>query len=276
MNNFATRCISGLVFTAVLVFALIWDRVWFAAIFLFVLYFCLKEFYAMSLGSRFRLSKFLAVLVAVLSFAAVCGYRFFDWDLKWLCLGLLPLLLIPVAALIESDREGVAELALVYAGLLYIALPICLSPFLMMNMGVFDGWLMLSLFILIWVSDVGAYCLGTLFGQKSDSRKLAPKISPKKSWWGFWSGLVFSVAAAVGLHFLAWLPFSLWHCAALGVIVSVGGVCGDLFESLWKRRFGVKDSGSIIPGHGGMLDRFDSSLVAIPMAAVYMALLGLI
>jgi len=84
------------------------------------------------------------------------------------------------------------------------------------------------------------------------------------------------VAAAVGLHYLTWLPFGLGHCIALGVIVSVGGVCGDLFESMWKRHFGVKDSGNCIPGHGGMLDRFDSSLVAIPMACVYLIAWGLL
>ena len=135
---------------------------------------------------------------------------------------------------------------------------------------------MLSLFILIWMSDVGAYCVGTALGQRPDARKLAPSISPKKSWWGFWGGVFFCVAAAVGLHFLTWLPFGLLHCIALGVIVSVAGVCGDLFESMWKRHFGVKDSGNCIPGHGGMLDRFDSSLVAIPLACVYLTLTGLL
>ena len=80
----------------------------------------------------------------------------------------------------------------------------------------------------------------------------------------------------MGLHFLNWFPFPLVHCIVLGAILSVCGVCGDLFESQWKRHFNVKDSGRIIPGHGGMLDRFDSSLVAIPAAALYLCLTGLI
>ena len=82
--------------------------------------------------------------------------------------------------------------------------------------------------------------------------------------------------AAVVLHFVGWMPFSLRHSVALGALVSVSGVCGDLFESLWKRHFGVKDSGNVIPGHGGMLDRFDSSFLAIPFALVYLVICGLV
>jgi len=136
--------------------------------------------------------------------------------------------------------------------------------------------MLLSFFILIWVCDVGAYCLGTAFGQKPDSKKLAPKISPKKSWWGFWSAVISGIAAATGLHYLTWLPFSLLHCIAIGLVISVGGVCGDLVESMWKRHFDVKDSGNCIPGHGGMLDRFDSALIAIPLACIYLSFFGLI
>ncbi|NLZ19983.1 MAG: phosphatidate cytidylyltransferase [Bacteroidales bacterium] len=181
-----------------------------------------------------------------------------------------------MSCLLLPSRDGFNDITFLYTGLLYIALPITLSPIVVMDGEVFDGWMLLSFFIIIWLSDVGAYCFGTAFGQKPESRKLAPSISPKKSWWGFWSGLVFGIGTAVGLHYLGWLPYGLGHCIALGAIVSAGGVCGDLFESMWKRQFGVKDSGRCIPGHGGMLDRFDSSLVAIPMAYVYLALIDLL
>ena len=181
-----------------------------------------------------------------------------------------------MTAIFLPSREGFGDLTYIYAGLLYIALPVSLSPLIVMDGEVFDGWLLLSLFILIWVSDVGAYCVGSLFGRRPDARKLAPSISPNKSWWGFWGGLGFCVAAAVGLHYLTWLPYGLVHCIVVGLIIAVGGTCGDLFESMWKRHFGVKDSGRCIPGHGGMLDRFDSSLVAIPMACIYLTLIELI
>ena len=276
MNNFWTRTVAGAVYLVVMVFGLIWDRTLFGALFAVVLWMALQEFYRMALGMRFRFQQKLGLLAGAAAFLFVAGHFFYGWDLRWLALVLIPLLLIPATCLFLPSREGFADIAVLYAGLLYIALPVSLSPMLVMDGEIYDGWLLLSFFILIWVSDVGAYCLGTAFGQKSDSRKLAPSISPKKSWWGFWSGVAFCVAAAVGLHYLTWLPFGLGHCIVLGVLISVGGVCGDLFESMWKRHCGVKDSGNCIPGHGGMLDRFDSSLIAIPLASVYLVLIDLL
>ncbi|MBP5336437.1 MAG: phosphatidate cytidylyltransferase [Bacteroidales bacterium] len=276
MNNFWVRTLTGIAFLAIMVFGLIWDRAIFGCLFLIILVIALQEFYQMALGKRFRIQQKLGVLAGAAAFLLVACHCFFGWDIRWLVAALIPLLLIPFSCPFLASHEDFGDLAYIYVGLLYIALPISLSPLVMMDGEVFDGWFLLSLFIMIWCSDVGAYCIGTAFGQKPDSRKLAPSISPKKSWWGFWGGLAFCVAAAVGLHFLTWLPFPLIHCIALGFIVGIGGVCGDLFESMWKRHFGVKDSGKCIPGHGGMLDRFDSSLVAIPLACVYLSLIGLL
>ena len=276
MNNFWTRTLTGIVYLVVMVFGLIWDRTLFGALFAIVLWVAMQEFYRMALGTRFLFQQKLGLVAGAAAFLLVAAHFFYGWDLRWLVVALLPLLLIPVTALFLPSREDFGDLSYIYAGLLYIALPITLSPMLVMDGEVYDGWLLLSFFILIWVSDVGAYCVGSALGQRPDARKLAPSISPKKSWWGFWGGLFFCVAAAIGLHFLTWLPYGLGHCIVLGVIISVGGTCGDLFESMWKRLFGVKDSGRCIPGHGGMLDRFDSSLVAIPMACIYLVLIDLI
>lgn len=276
MSNFWTRTLSAIVFSVVMVFGLIWDRGIFACLFITILVIALHEFYTMALGKRFRMQQVLGQLAGGIAFLVVAWHCFYGCDLRWLLVALIPLLLIPVSCLLLPSREGFADLSILYVGLLYIALPITLAPLVMMDGEVFDGWQMLSLFIIIWLSDVGAYCLGTAFGQGPKAHKLAPSISPKKSWVGFVSGIVFGVGAAVGLYYLGWLQYDLVHCIVLGAIVSAGGVCGDLYESMWKRHFGVKDSGKCIPGHGGMLDRFDSSLVAIPMAYIYLALIDLL
>ena len=276
MSNFWVRTLTGIVFLAVMVFGLIWDRTAFGALFVIILWVALQEFYRMALGGRMMLQQKLGLATGAMAFLFVAGHCFYGWSTVWLMLPLLTLLLIPASSLLLPSLEGFGELSYIYTGLLYIALPVSLSPLIMMDGEVYDGWLMLSLFILIWMTDVGAYCVGSLLGQRPDARKLAPSISPKKSWWGFWGGIFFCVAAAAGLHFLTWLPFPLLHCLVLGLLVSVGCVCGDLFESMWKRHFGVKDSGNCIPGHGGMLDRFDSSLVAVPLACVYLFLTGLL
>jgi phosphatidate cytidylyltransferase len=129
----------------------------------------------------------------------------------------------------------------------------------------------LSIFIFLWVNDSGAYCTGSLLGR----HKLFPRISPGKTWEGSIGGgiLVMAVAALIGwlvnqgaeahtLNMLEWI--------GLGLVVVVFGTWGDLVESLFKRTLGIKDSGTILPGHGGMLDRFDSALIAVPAAVIYL------
>ena len=123
----------------------------------------------------------------------------------------------------------------------------------------------LSIFAFNWVNDTGAYCTGMLLGK----HPLFKRISPKKSWEGSIGGAVFSIAAAFALaHFFPILSTVEW--VGLGLTVVVFGTWGDLTESLMKRYLGIKDSGNILPGHGGMLDRFDSAIMAIPAAVVYL------
>lgn len=281
MNNLAKRTIFGALFVVVMTFCIVFDRITYFCLFWMIMLYGMREFFNISIGESMKLQRGLAIICALAGFLAVYCLECFPKVPATLvsvfvsCCFLL-LLFIPVSCIFRQNHEDHGNLAHIYAALLYIALPIALSPKLVMDCEIYDGWMLLSLFIIIWMSDVGAYCIGTAFGQKPDSKKLAPSISPKKSWWGFWGAVVFGTAAAVGLHYLTWLPFTLGHCIAVGAIVSVGAVCGDLVESMWKRYFHVKDSGNAIPGHGGVLDRFDSSLIAIPLASIYLSLFGLI
>ena len=153
---------------------------------------------------------------------------------------------------------------------IYISLPMLMltkMSFLQAHLiEAYDYIPVLSLFILLWVSDTMAYLCGKVFGK----HKLIERISPKKTWEGFFGGLIFSIIAALVLSFV--FPYEIKRGLWLiyGFLVSLFGVFGDLFESLIKRTLKVKDSGNMIPGHGGILDRMDSCLLAIPAATLFL------
>lgn len=155
-------------------------------------------------------------------------------------------------------------------GPLWITLPLCI---------LFMAWIpdqpaqVLAFFILIWMADTAAYVFGSLFGK----HKLAPKISPGKTWEGFLSSCVFTAGLAIGLSYIPYfqqIGFSIWQWIVFALIIEVFGLFGDLTESLFKRKAGVKDSGNIIPGHGGVLDRVDSILFATIPAYLFCLLVA--
>lgn len=241
-----------------------------------LIFLMLREFYSISLGRSLKVERGLAMAAAAVAFLLVYLAAGGRLAYPYAAASALPMLAIPVVSILRHGSSGFDKLPYLFFGLVYIALPFVLSPLAVFRGEGFDGWIILDIFIIIWSADVGAYVFGTLFGQKPDSRKLAPEISPKKSWWGFWSAILFGFCAALILCYTDRLVVPVAHAAVLGMLVSVLAVCGDLFESLWKRHFGVKDSGDAIPGHGGMLDRFDSSLLAMPVAFIYLILTGLL
>ena len=281
MNNLTKRTLSGLLFGVIMIFMTTFDKICFFCLFWALMTGAMKEFFAMSLGGSMKRERLIALICAccafIASFLSCCVSSVPSEVVSVLYLAsFLSLLLVGVSCIFRADNSDFGNVSFVYAALLYIALPVVLAPKLVMDGEIYDGWMLLSFFFVIWGTDVGAYFVGSALGQRPGAKRLAPSISPKKSWWGFGGGVFVGTAVAVGLHYLTWLPFSLVHCIALGVIISVAGVCGDLVESLWKRYFHVKDSGNAIPGHGGVLDRFDSSLAAIPAAAIYLSLFNLI
>ena len=261
---------------ALMVAGMVFHPVAFGVLFLLALYVSIREFQTITMGEQWKLQQKFAWLAACAAFILMMCHCFYGLELRWLSLALLPLFAIAVSVVLSPSHDSVEVVALSYASVLYVGLPFCLMPLMVSGDGIFRGAVLLNFFILIWCSDVGAYSLGTLLGQKPDSKKLAPAISPKKSWWGFWGGIATAVLGALILYLVGWMEYPLVHCLVLGALVAVAGVCGDLFESVWKRRFGVKDSGNCIPGHGGMLDRFDSSLFAIPTVFVYLCIFGLL
>ncbi|MBP9997695.1 MAG: CDP-archaeol synthase [Bacteroidales bacterium] len=278
MKELIIRTLSAIVFVALMAGSLLVHPVFFAAVFLTITLFSLSEFYHISIGNLFKYQQGIALLTTVVFFMTVYLHRAYCIPNKFIWLAFICLVLIHASTIFTSvnERREFSRYPNIYLGLAYISLPFSLASCMVLNEGVFDGRLLLSLFIIIWMNDVGAYCLGTLFGQRPGAKKLAPSISPKKSWWGFWSGICSGVLASVVLKLVGMISFSWVHVVVIGILVSVASVCGDLCESVWKRYYGVKDSGNCIPGHGGMLDRFDSTIVAIPIAAVYLYCFGLL
>ena len=190
--------------------------------------------------------------------------------------GLLMLYII-VSALYRQSQKPLKDWALCFASQVYIALPFALLPLLSIVYDAGTGtlaynWIYpLALFIFLWVNDTFAYLCGCSL-QKYIPYKLFPRISPKKSWIGSIGGGLFTLAASVIIWY--WQPDTMPLLRWLGfaLVVIVFGTWGDLVESLIKRQLGIKDSGHILPGHGGMLDRFDSALLVIPASVIYFIL----
>lgn len=182
-----------------------------------------------------------------------------------------------VAELYAKQKDPINNWAYTMLSQMYIALPFSLLNVLAFTTTPegrvsFNTLLPLSVFVFLWTNDTGAYCVGSLLGR----HKLFPRVSPGKSWEGSIGGAVFVLAVAYAIsYFLDGVMLTTPEWLGLGLVVVVFGTWGDLVESLFKRTLGIKDSGSILPGHGGMLDRFDSSLLAIPAAVVYLYTLSL-
>ena len=196
---------------------------------------------------------------------------------------LVTIIYLLIAELYLKQDDPIQDWAYTMLSQMYIALPFSLLnvlAFTANGSGVvaFNTLLPLSVFVFLWVNDTGAYCVGSLLGR----HKLFPRISPGKSW----EGSVGGGLLVVGIAMLIWwllnrysvgqANLNMLHWVGLGLTVVIFGTWGDLVESLFKRTLGIKDSGNILPGHGGMLDRFDSSLLAIPAAVVYLFTISLL
>ncbi len=199
---------------------------------------------------------------------------------KWLLVLIIPLMVLIIAELYRREDKPFDTLAHTFFPMFYMVVPLSLFPFsaysieglpaiIQQERFIFSPAIVIGFFLLVWANDTGAYLVGITFGR----HRLFERISPKKSWEGFFGGLIIAIVAA---WFLAgWLGVvdrREWIIVA--VIVSVLGTFGDLVESMLKRSCNVKDSGSILPGHGGFLDRFDSTLIAFPVVYLFISLFG--
>ena len=276
MNNFIKRTISGIGFAAIMLAALLTNKYIFGVVMLFALVVMMREFLRMTCGKNYWFSQILSILAGATLFTLIYLYKGFDFPGRLVILAFVPVFVLMINSLYVRDKSRFDKFSNLYTALIYIAVPWSLLNFAVFNAeGEFCGILLLCFFAIIWGTDVGAYMFGITLGQKY-GKKLFPSISPKKSWIGFWGGILMAVGVAVGLHYMGLFCFDIVHCIIMALLLSVTGVYGDLIESQWKRHYEVKDSGTIIPGHGGLLDRFDSALIAIPIGIIYLVVMNVL
>ena len=277
MNNFIVRTITGVLFVAVLVCSFLRPQ---AMVLLFALITGLTiwEFTGLvNERENVTVNRLISTVAGVYFFFAVAGFSSDLTPSAVFIPYLVSIIYLMVAELYLKNEDPIHSWAYTMMSQIYIALPFSLLNTLAFHLApqgyvAYDALLPLSVFVFLWMNDTGAYLCGSLLGK----HKLFPRISPGKSWEGSIGGGILVIAVAVLVWYLAdqyqlnQLGLSAVEWAGLGLTVVIFGTWGDLVESLFKRTLGIKDSGNILPGHGGMLDRFDSSLLAIPAAVVYL------
>lgn len=276
MTNFIKRTISGIGFAVIMLAALLTDKIVFGVVMLVALIIMMKEFLRMTCGKDYRYSQMLSIFAGATLFTLTYLFKAFDFPGRLIILAFIPVFIVMINSLYVKDKSRFDKFANLYTAILYIAVPWSVFNFAVFNgEGDFNGILLVCFFAIVWGSDVGAYLFGITLGQKY-GKKLFPSISPKKSWIGFWGGMLTSVIVAIVLHYVGLFEFPLLHCIFMAILLDVAGVYGDLIESQWKRHYDVKDSGNVIPGHGGLLDRFDSALIAIPIGVIYLVVMNVL
>ncbi len=279
MKNLILRTVTGVLFVALIVGGISCSPVTFALLFALVTGLTLWEF--STVVNRYagaEVNRLINTVGGVYLFLAFfyyfSGYLNGLPDVGVFIPYLLTLIYLPVSELYLRRPDPLKNWGYAFASQLYVALPFSLLNVLAFQYNAFSGrvvylWFIpLSVFVFLWTSDTGAYCCGSLLHRYFPA-KLFPRISPAKSWVGsIGGGLLCLGAAALLWHFFG--CFTLLQWMGLGLVVCVFGTWGDLVESLFKRELGIKDSGHMLPGHGGLLDRFDSSLMAIPAAVLYL------
>ncbi len=262
MKNIVTRSMSGIVYVALIVACVLLGNPWFMLLTALFTVLAMAEFQHIVLPQAHtrllgltRVTDILAGL-CICCFPTIANYNLTIGIILLAVGGAYPLLRFILALYDRSDKPF-ADVAWSMGSLAYIALPMMLLNGTGELASPEGKSILLPMFVMIWLNDTGAYCVGSLCGR----RKLFERLSPKKSWEGFFGGLAFCIIA--GILCSTWLHlgvFNLIEWVGFGVMVCIFSTWGDLFESLLKRTHGIKDSGKLIPGHGGILDRIDSLL----------------
>ncbi len=276
MNNLIVRALTGIVFVAVLVGGTLFSPITFTVLFAAITGLTVWEFSTnVNRYAGASVNRLINTVAAVYLFVAFGGFCADYVPSKAFIPYLISVIYLLISELYLQKSDPLKNWAYAFASQMYVALAFALLNVLafrydaLTNRTLFEPIYPLSIFLFLWTSDTGAYCCGSLLHKRFPA-KLFERISPNKSWVGSIGGGILCLVVAYALWQVAPNLLTLAQWMGLGITVCVFGTWGDLVESLFKRQLGIKDSGNILPGHGGMLDRFDSSLLAIPAAVLYL------
>ena len=275
MKNIIVRAITGTCFVILLLGCILLDKNAYAILFTIITALTMSEFYRLIKSKdESRMISFLDIFGGVYLFAALYYYcsGLSTSVTKYIFIPYIVYIMLTFIIQLYAKRpDPIKCWAYSLLGQFYIALPFALLNFIAFpgTYTLYAPWLLMSFFIFIWINDTGAFLVGITIGR----HRLFERISPKKSWEGFIGGLIFSFITA-WVFSLFYDNFSLIQWLGLSLTISISSTFGDLCESLLKRTIHIKDSGHILPGHGGLLDRFDSVLLAAPAAYIYIQIFG--
>ncbi len=265
-SNLTQRIIAALIGIPVMLAAMFYSEYSFWLLFLIISIFTLYEFYKLvGLNGNFPLTIYGTICGIIINFL-VFFIETGEWPFKYYY-WLIPMLSITffIKLYKKNDNKPFENLGYTFLGLIYVAVPFALINEMVFDRHEYKPGLMLGVLICLWVNDSGAYFAGRFLGK----RKLFERISPKKTWEGFFGGAISSLIISLVIAQF-YKEIDPWKWVMIASIIVVIGTLGDLVESLFKRSIEIKDSGSLIPGHGGFLDRFDGLLLSMPFIVTFL------
>ena len=265
-----TRAITGFFFVIVMLGSMLFGHYPFGIFFLLLTLFCLYEFYGLIKQTGLQPNLQMGLLNGFFIYVIFALITYNDNVTVHRLLFLLPvsLCLIFIQELFKKSEAPFANIAYTLAGLVFVGIPFTFFHALAYLNGTFNFHYPLAFMLLLWANDTGAYLTGMQFGRT----KLFERHSPNKTWEGFFGGMLIAAGAAMIIsHYFKDLAWNRW--VSVAILITCFGTLGDLVESMFKRSINVKDSGGILPGHGGLLDRFDGLLLAAPIVYTYLYLI---
>lgn len=269
MNNFTKRTLTGLLFTVALVVSLATSQYSMLVMTVVIAIICITEYYNMvkQLETRPQYATGYIIALTIIGLSFLISKQLIPVES---CLLIIPLTAsVFIIQLYQKHKKPIENIGFTFLPIIHVAMPLSLLILLSLKGNHYDYQISLGILFMIWASDTFAYLVGILIGRTP----LFPRISPKKSWEGLIGGVIatFLTSQLISTY---WHTLNPMQWGILSIIVAVTGIWGDLIESMIKRAANVKDSGTILPGHGGLLDRFDSFFMVMPFAFTYIYLIS--